>query len=96
MVVLALLLKMALRLQSDGSMDIRNAVGATGTVYITVPANRRAKGKVMVKLQEQLRELEAVTEGGNDLKAGSMIQVVSIANDDTLIVAEAAKATGNA
>ena len=96
MVVLALLLKAALRLQSDGSMDIRNAVGATGTVYITIPANRRAKGKVMIKLQEQLRELEAVTEGTSDLKAGSLIQVVSVLNGDTLVVADAAKAAGNA
>jgi hypothetical protein len=96
MVVLALLLKMALRLQSDGSMDIRNAVGACGTVYITVPANRRAKGKVMIKLQDQLRELEAVSEGGRDLKAGSLIQVVSVLNGDTLVVSEAARSTGYA
>jgi hypothetical protein len=96
MVVLALLLKMALRLQSDGSMDIRNAVGTAGTVYITIPANRRAKGKVMIKLQDQLRELEAVTEGGSDLKAGSLIQVVSVLNGDTLVVTEAARTAGNA
>jgi len=94
MVLLAILFRLALRLQSDGSMDLQNAVGAAGTVYLTIPANCGARGKVMVMLQGQLRELDAVTEGDAALKTGSFIQVVGVLNSDTLVVAEASKVTG--
>jgi len=92
MVILAVLLKLALKLQSDGSMDPRNALGAIGTVYLTVPADRSAKGKVTLLLQEQLRELDAVTDSGTALKTGEMIRVVDVINNDTLVVAKAAGA----
>ena len=91
MVVLALLLKLALNLQSDGSMDPRNAIGAIGTVYLTVPAGRSAKGKVTVLLQEQLRELDAVTDNATALKTGKLVLVIDVVNNDTLVVAESLK-----
>ena len=45
MVVLALMLQGALRLQSDGTMDLKNALGLCGTVYLTVPPRRQGTGK---------------------------------------------------
>ena len=88
MVVLAVLLKQALKLQSDGSMDPRNALGATGTVYLTVPTGRSAKGKVTLMLQDQLRELDAVTDSETALKTGELVQVVDVINHATLVVAK--------
>jgi len=92
MVVMAVLLRLALRLQSDGSMDLRNAVGATGTVYLTVPPGRNAKGKVSVFIQSQLRELDAVTDHESAIKSGAAIQVVDVINGNTLVVAGLTKA----
>ncbi|UQT49817.1 hypothetical protein M5E87_09190 [Flavonifractor plautii] len=37
MVGIALAVRQALRLQYDGTLDLRNALGRTGTVYLTVP-----------------------------------------------------------
>jgi hypothetical protein len=91
MVVLASLFKVALKLQSDGSMDLRNAMGATGTVYLTVPAGRNAKGKVTVMFQDQLREVDAVTDGDAALQTGMSVRVVDVLGSDTLVVAEATK-----
>ena len=37
MMGIALAVRQALRLQYDGTLDLRNALGRTGTVYLTVP-----------------------------------------------------------
>jgi len=91
MVILAVLLKLSLKLQSDGSMDPRNALGAMGTVYLTVPATRNARGKITIMLQEQLRELDAVTDSNIALKTGEIVRVVDVINNDTLVVVKAVK-----
>ena len=41
MVAVAVILREALRLQSDGTLDVRNALGERGSVYLTVPAQGR-------------------------------------------------------
>lgn len=87
MVAVAVLLREALRLQSDGTLDIRNALGETGSVYLTVPAGRAGVGKVNVVVQDQLREFEAVTDGEAPIPTGAEVTVTGITNGDTLIVA---------
>ena len=86
MAALAWMLKAALRLQSDGTADIHNAIGVTGSVYITVPPARSERGKVMVLLQEKLTELEAVTDTLEPIKTGTEVRVLSITHGNTLVV----------
>lgn len=86
MVGVALILREALKLQSDGTLDIRNALGQQGTVYLTIPAKRSGMGKVNVLVQEQLREFEAVTEEEEPVHTGADVFVIGITGGDTLIV----------
>lgn len=86
MVGVAVLLREALRLQSDGTLDLRNALGRKGSVYLTVPPRRSGTGKVSVTVQEQLREFEAVTDEEAPLMTGEEIQVTGLAGENTLIV----------
>lgn len=86
MLLMALFLRVALHLQSDGTMDLHNALGCAGTVYLTVPAKRAAVGKVNVLFQDQLRELEAVTDEPEHLVTGTEIVVVGISGGSTLVV----------
>ena len=86
MLLMALFLRVALKLQDDGTMDFRNALGVAGTVYLTIPASRAGEGKVHVVVQDQLRELEAVTDDGNPIPTGSEIVVVGISGGNTLVV----------
>lgn len=86
MVGVAVILREALRLQSDGTLDIRNALGLVGSVYLTVPGARKGAGKVNVTVQDQLREFEAVTEETEPIPTGADIQVVGITGGDTLVV----------
>lgn len=72
------------RLQSDGTMQIKNAVGQNGSVYLTIPA--KGSGQVKVTVQGSLKILNAVSKDGKKIATGENIRVVDISGSDTLIV----------
>lgn len=86
MVVMAFLLRELFKLQSNGNIDIRNAVGASGTAYIPIPANRNGKGKVTVTFQNTSCECDAVTDEDAVIPSYSEVLVIGISGKDTLIV----------
>ena len=86
MVVLALLMRGIMRLRNDGNTDNRNAVGATGKVYLTVPALRGGEGKVHVMLQGSLVEREAVTDEQTPIPTGAEVTVVGVSGQTALVV----------
>ena len=86
MVGIALAVRQAVRLQYDGTLDLRNAVGLAGQVYLTVPPARTGEGKVMVTVQEQLRELDARTDSTQPIPTGSAVRVTGLAGRDILLV----------
>jgi hypothetical protein len=73
------------RLQSKGNLDLRNAVGAVGKVYLRVPAGRGGVGKVTLEVQGRFVEVEAIT-AGPEIPTGSPIRVVAVPAPDTLEV----------
>lgn len=86
MVGIALILREAMRLQYDGTLDVRLAVGLPGTVYLTIPACRAAPGKVNITVQEQLRELEAFTDSDTPIPTGSPVRVTGLLEGGALLV----------
>lgn len=86
LLLVAFILKWALRLQENGALSLRNAVAHTGTCYITIPPRRTGSGKVTVMVQEQLVELEAVTDGDEAIRPGTQIQVTGLAGENLLVV----------
>lgn len=86
MLVIALIFRGMLKLQQDGSMDIRNALGKSGTVYMRIPAHRAKNGKVSIVIQEQLMELGAVTDEAEPIPTGAEVTVIGISNGNMLIV----------
>ncbi len=71
---------------SSGTLKMKNAIGMVGEVYLEVKALRGNIGQVQVKVQGTLRTLEAVTDDEQDLKAGSVVTVSALVNDNLLIV----------
>ncbi len=63
-------------LQSSGTMNLAHAVGQEGTVYLTIHPGK--SGKVQVTFQDRLSVLEAVTEGGEEIKTGQSVRVVRV------------------
>lgn len=86
MFLIALFVKYAMKLQDDGTIDYRNALGLSGNVYITIPANRLEKGKVNLMLQGHYMELEAVTDEDEDIRFGTEIVVIGLSGANTLVV----------
>ncbi len=86
MVLMAVFFKAALKLQSSGNLDMRNALGKTATVYIPIPANRSGKGKVTLIVQERFVEMEAVTDFDKPLKTGTEVVGISISNQNVICV----------
>ncbi len=72
------------RLQSSGNVDVNNAVGAEGTVYLTIPAG--GSGQVQVSFQEKQHVLDAIHEGNEELKTGKRVVVTGVRGTSTLIV----------
>jgi membrane protein implicated in regulation of membrane protease activity len=80
------LMKSILKLSESGNIQVRNAVGQSGTVYITVPAANKGKGQIQVKVQGRLREVEAVTDAEDDLAVGTPVSVIKVIGDSTMLV----------
>ncbi|MFA5658722.1 MAG: hypothetical protein WC900_05500 [Oscillospiraceae bacterium] len=77
---IAKLFQATLKLQSNGTLNINNAVGKSATVYIRIPGKAAAAGKVNVVIQERLVECDAITLGKNDLPTGSSVKITAVKN----------------
>ncbi len=86
MVALAYLLRAIMRLQSGGNIDNRNALGTSGTVYLTIPAERNGIGKVNILLQGSFVERDAVTDSADAIPTGTEIVVTGLSGQTTLVV----------
>jgi len=74
-----------LKLESDGSLRIANAIGCAATVYIPIPGGESAPGKVTLTLQNRTVELDAVTRG-EPLPTGADVTIVDVRDDGVLEV----------
>jgi hypothetical protein len=73
------------KLTDSGTLNLNGAVGKIGSVYLTIPAKRSGLGKVQVKVQG-LQTLDAMTDSEEEIKTGSVIEVVDILNNEILLV----------
>lgn len=76
----ALLYRALNKLQSNGVLNLENAIGKDAEVYLTIPANNGGVGKVTLTVQDRFIEAEARTNKDVPLATGSMVKVVSVVN----------------
>ncbi|WP_317134781.1 hypothetical protein [Psychroserpens ponticola] len=79
------------KLTDSGTLNYKNAIDAIGEVYLTVGANRSKMGKVSVRVQGTLRELEALSDSLTELKSGTIIQVIDVTSNGILIIEQTKK-----
>ncbi len=91
MVLMASLFYYFSKLTDSGTMHMKNAIGKVGEVYLTVSANRGNIGKVSIKVQGGLRELDALTDDDTDLTMGTVIEVIGLINDNLLLITKSKK-----
>lgn len=73
------------RMQESGNINYRNAIGKTAEVYLFIPALRKGKGKVQLKLQERFIEADAVTDDEKTIKTGAQVLVSGVIGDVLLV-----------
>lgn len=75
----------AVRMQSSGTLNMRNAIGATGKVYLNIP--EKGIGRVTVKFQSRVMELDAVSDDGLAIPTDTAIRVLD-ANESNMVTVE--------
>lgn len=73
------------RLNVDGTIRIEKALGASGTVYLSIPGGKAGAGKVNVQVMGRFVEYRAVTSSVA-IPTGSNIVVVGVLNNNTVEV----------
>jgi hypothetical protein len=85
MFVVAWTMRGLARLYASGTVNVRNAVGANGTVYLRIPGHGVGRGKITLEIQGRSMEFPAVTDG-DTLETGMQVTVESVEGDDLLKV----------
>jgi membrane protein implicated in regulation of membrane protease activity len=80
----AKLMQFLLRLQSSGTINLDNALGQEGTVYLTIPAD--GIGKVEVLVQNRLKIFDACSAEKTAIPTGEPVRVVEVTEGNVLVV----------
>lgn len=80
-----IIIRQVQKLAEDNSFKISNTLNKTAEVYLTIPENKKGKGKIMISVNGAFHELEAMTEN-QKIPSGSVVKVVKIENNNILIV----------
>lgn len=86
MTIMAMLFYFMSKLADEGTLKIQNAIGVIGEVYLTVGKNRSKIGKIQIKVQGGLRELDALTDEDEDLPMTTVIRVKDVIGDELLLI----------
>ena len=78
-------MKQIQNLAENNSFKILDTLNKTAEVYLTIPENKKGKGKIMISINGAFHELEAMTEK-EKIQSGSVVKVVKIENNNILIV----------
>jgi len=81
-----LLMRALFSLRASGTLDYNNAIGQTGTVYVTVPPHRGGGGQVEVLVQGRLQTVACMTSHTSPLAPQSKVKVVALIDAGTLEV----------
>jgi len=85
MAIMAALIYFMGKLTDDGTLKLSNAVGKIGAVYLTIPPKRQGFGKVQISVQG-FKTLDAMTDNDTEIKTGAAVKVVSVFNNETIVV----------
>ncbi|TCT11670.1 hypothetical protein EDC18_11515 [Natranaerovirga pectinivora] len=86
MVLVAFLFYSMTKLQQDGTFNYEYCVGQIGEVYLPIPGKRAFKGKIVITIHDRSIEADAITDEDETLSTGSIVKVIAVVNQSTLVV----------
>jgi hypothetical protein len=72
--------------KSSGNVRMENALGKTGRVYLSIPANGNTGGQVQITFQGQMHTMPALTRATEPIATGSAVIVREVIPPETLLV----------
>lgn len=84
--IMVFLLKNVNKLRYSGTMQIKNALNQVCETYLLIPVKRDGFGKVHIRIQGSLHELEAMTDDESQIPTGKIVKVTGIVNEQILLV----------
>ncbi|GAB1476018.1 hypothetical protein MASR2M70_08500 [Bacillota bacterium] len=81
MFAVAKLIHASRRLTENGTLNLKNAIGATARVYVPIPAGGTGEGKVTLNLQGRFIEGAAIYLGEKPLATGTVVRVTDLRSD---------------
>jgi membrane protein implicated in regulation of membrane protease activity len=86
MAVVVLMFRAIYAMKSDGTVQVQKAVGAIGTVYVTVPAHKAAGGQVVVNFNGRQETFAALCGAAQPISSGDKVRVISLVDNRTVLV----------
>ena len=86
MVSLAWVIKAIYSLRSDGTRRINDAIGAVGTVYVTLPPSKATGGQINVTVSGRLETIAALNAALRPIPSGEKVKVVGVVDTNTVLV----------
>ena len=84
--VFILIYRQMRRFEENGAFDIKECVGHTVDVYLTIPARRSGSGKVQVSFYGSVQELAALTDSDSPIRSGAKVRILEIVDGGTVLV----------
>ena len=84
--VFILIYRQMRRFEKNGAFDIKDCVGHTVDVYLTIPARRSGSGKVQVSFYGSVQELAALTDSDSPIRSGAKVRIIEIVDGGTVLV----------
>ena len=75
------MIKQILKLSENNSFKIENALHKTAEVYLSIPASKTGKGKVLISIKGAFHELDAMTLSSEKIPTNASVIVVGIENN---------------
>lgn len=86
MAIVVLMFRAIYAMKSDGTVQVQKAVGAVGTVYVTVPARKASGGQVVVNFNGRQETFSALCGAEQPISSGEKVRVVSLVDNRTVLV----------
>lgn len=80
-----LLRKKMMKLESNGAVNILDAINKECDVYLRIPGNNKGSGKVQISIGGSIHEIPAITDD-EDIPSGTRVKVTEVIDKKTLKV----------
>lgn len=83
--VFVILLRQVMKLSTDKTFHMNEAVGLIADTYLRIPGEKKGVGKVLVSVRGSVHEIDAMTEGA-EIPTGTKVRITKVLSSELLEV----------